>query len=210
MARPRTLAVQVGDVRVANIERHRWNDLRCRYTPDAFERWPQNTPLLSCALPLAPGPLQATAFCRGLLSEGAALAAMAARAGVATDDTFGLLARYGRDVAGAMVIFDAESGLPPRRPGIERYSDDELADTVLTLEDNPLGIEDDSELSLAGIQNKLLLVRDGKRWARPTGGWPSTHILKIDSPYHPGLVEAEHACMRLAAAAGLHVANLSE
>lgn len=197
------LAVHIEGLHIAGIERRRWNDLRCRYTEVAFDHWPQNTPLLSCSLPLSRGPLRATAFCRGLLAEGRALDAMAARAGVATNDTFGLLARYGRDVAGAMVLAGGRAGRPARTPGTAPYEADELAAAVANLDENPLGLEDDSELSLAGVQNKLLLVRDDDGWARPTGGVPSTHILKAPDPRHPGLLEAEHACLKLASAAAI-------
>lgn len=207
MAESPRLSVEIGEVVVAHIEMRRWNDLRCRYTPDAFERWPDNTPVLSCSLPLGPGPLQATGFCRGLLAEGRALDAMASLAGVATNDTFGLLARYGRDVAGAITLIDPRRETPARTPGFVSYSDDDLDTAVSSLDDNPLGLEDDSELSLAGIQNKLLLVRDGDRWARPTGGFPSTHILKAGDPRFPGLIEAEQACLALGRAAGLDAAN---
>lgn len=200
------LAVHVDGLHLADVELVRWNDLRLRYTAAAHERWPQNTPLLSCSLPLAPGRLKATAFCRGLLAEGRALDAMANRAGVATNDTFGLLARYGRDVAGAMSI--ATVNAPGRRaPHAVPYSGDELATAIDSLDRNPLAIEDDSELSLAGIQDKLLLVKTEDGWARPAGGEPSTHILKVDDLRRPGLIAAEYSCLKLAAAAGLDVAS---
>lgn len=180
----RRLAVEIDGLRVAHIEARRWNDLRCRYTQDAFDRWQQNTPLLSCSLPLAPGPLEATAFCRGLVAEGRALDAMASRAGLATNDTFGLLTRYGRDVAGAISLVPAGEE-PQRSASTEPYDDQQLTQAVANLDDNPLGIEDDSELSLAGLQSKLLLVKAGLGWARPVGGAASTHILKVDDPRFP-------------------------
>lgn len=34
-------------------------------------------------------------------------------------------------------------------------------------------------------------------------GYPSTHILKVDDPRHPGLVDAEEGCLALARAVGL-------
>jgi serine/threonine-protein kinase HipA len=75
---------------------------------------------------------------------------------------------------------------------------------VAEVDEYPLGAHDDSELSLAGLQDKLLLVEleDGS-WGRPLGGRPSTHILKVDDPRHPGLVDAEALCLELARAAGL-------
>jgi serine/threonine-protein kinase HipA len=127
---------------------------------------------------------------------------LAAGAGVAVNATFELLARYGRDVAGALVI----SEHPPqeRRFGVEPYSEETIAAAVEEVEEYPLGAHDDSELSLAGLQDKLLLVRlSDESWGRPLGGRPSTHILKVDDPRHPGLVRAEALCLELARAAGL-------
>jgi len=59
-----------------------------------------------------------------------------------------------------------------------------VAAAVDALPDTPLGVLDDSELSLAGMQDKLPLVRTdaGCGWGRPVGGYPSTHILKVDPP----------------------------
>jgi serine/threonine-protein kinase HipA len=47
------------------------------------------------------------------------------------------------------------------------------------------------------------VVRTELGWARPLHGYPSTHILKVDPHQYPGLVDAEAACLRLAAAVGL-------
>jgi len=83
------------------------------------------------------------------------------------------------------------------------YDAASLADEVASMEDRSLGVHDDSELSIAGIQNKLLLIAQDGGWARPAGGAPSTHILKADHARHPGLIVAEAACMRLAGHLGL-------
>ena len=173
----------------------------CRYTPAALERYPMNTPLLSCSLLTSPRPLDGARFFRGLLPEGDHVQALAARANVAAYDTFGLLARYGRDVAGALVIADT---LEARQGGVVEYSPEGLAEEVANLTENPLGIHDDSELSIAGIQDKLLLVSVGAgRWARPVHGQPSTHILKVEDRRYPGMAEREVGCLHLARAVGL-------
>jgi len=93
---------------------------------------------------------------------------MAANAGLAAADTFGLLARYGRDVAGALVITEEDEPPDATEFGVDFYDSESLAQAVAELDDFPLGAHEDSELSLAGIQDKLLLVRsaDG-RWGRP-------------------------------------------
>lgn len=202
MAKVERLGVWLDGRRIADLERRHWNELRCRYTAEALDRWPSNSPVISCSLPLQVKPQDAAAFCRGLLPEGQALQALATQARLPTYDTFGLLRRYGRDVAGALVVSQDEPS--PGAFGVEEYRGDGLADAVNALDEFPLGVHDDSELSLAGLQDKLLLVELGTgRWGRPLRGRPSTHILKRDDPRHPGLVAAEADGLTLAAAAGL-------
>lgn len=202
MASAKRLGVWLDGRHVADLVQRRWPEIRCRYTEEALDLWPQNSPLLSCSLPLQSRPQDALSFCKGLLPEGQALQALAADAGLAVNETFGLLARYGRDVAGALII--SEDRPEEQRFGVTPYTADTLATAVEELDQYPLGSHDDSELSLAGMQDKLLLVElDGGGWGRPLHGRPSTHILKRDDPRHPGLVEAEALCLELAKAIGL-------
>ena len=187
---------------VADIDRRAWNDLRLRYTDEALSLWPQNSPVVSCSLPLSQRPTHAVPYLKGLLPEGRALESVAAQAGRSVIDTFELLERYGRDIAGALVI--GRQPPSPDRWGLEEYTAETLTNDIESLDDHPLGIHDDSELSLAGLQNKLVLVRltDGT-WARPLHGRPSTHILKVEDRRFAGLVSAEAACLTLANQLGL-------
>lgn len=200
---PDRLQVWLGGTHVADLERRRRSDtrIRLRYSEQALDRWPANTPLVSCSLPLSARPANALPFLRGLLPEGDALATHAAQAGVSVIDTFELLARYGRDVAGALVF--AETAPHEARFALESYDETSLADEVEALDRNPLGLHDDSEFSLAGLQNKLLLVKTADGWARPRHGYPSTHILKAEDRRYPGMAQAEHDCLTLARAVGL-------
>jgi serine/threonine-protein kinase HipA len=193
--------VWLGGLRVADLETRNGLDLRLRYTAEALDRWPPLSPVLSCSLPLAPGRTDAWAFGRGLLPEGQALASMAKDAGVAVNATFALLARYGRDVAGALVI--ADTAPEEDRGHAEPYVENGLAAAVDALDGRPLDLHDDSELSLAGFEDKLLLVDTPDGWARPVGGRPSTHILKRDNLRHRGIVDAEAAALRIARTVGL-------
>lgn len=196
-----------GERRIATLEARRPWDLRCRYEPDVIDHGDANRPLLSCSLPVVRGQGRATPWVRGLLPEGNHLLALATRAGVPTNDYADLLARFGRDIAGAFAI----STEPPARErwAVEPYDDDELAAELRLVLDAPgFAIRDDSELSIAGLQNKLLVCAiPGARWGRPVNGRPSTHIMKLADDRHEGLLAAEHACMRLASAAGLTAAT---
>ena len=100
----RQLGVWVDGERLAVFEQRQRPDISCRYTDLALGRFAANLPVLSCSLPVSDLRADALPFCRGLLPEGRALEAAAARAGVSVIDTFALLTRYGRDVAGALVI----------------------------------------------------------------------------------------------------------
>jgi serine/threonine-protein kinase HipA len=70
---------------------------------------------------------------------------------------------------------------------------------VANLRSAPLGVSGRVRVSLAGVQEKLLLTRrpDG-RWGRPVDGTPSTHILKPEIAAYPDTVENEAFCMRIA------------
>lgn len=202
MARVRELGVWRDGVLLATLHAPKPGRVDCRYVEDVLNAQAIGTPLLSCSLPVSPGKLDAWPFIDGLLPEGQHRAHMAAMAGVPTHDLLGLLARFGRDVAGALVIAtDGEAGtLATAKP----YTDEQLTTAVAELDVHPLGLYDDSQLSLPGLQDKMLLIcqLDGT-WARPAHGLPSTHILKVNDRSHPGLVRSEHDCLQIARAAGL-------
>lgn len=200
---PKRLGVWLEDVRVATLDARRPWDLRCRYERQAVATGVANRPLLSCSLPVTRQAASATAWVRGLLPEGDHLLALATRAKVPTNYYADLLERYGRDIAGAFSI--STHAPEPRLWAVEPYSDDELVDELHLAVDAPgFAVRDDSELSIAGLQNKLLVVAlPGGRWGRPRNGHPSTHIMKLADGRHDGLLAAEHACMKLARALGL-------
>ncbi len=200
------LGVWLYGMRIAEIApKGRGYDLTMRYTEEACERWAGNLPVLSCSLPLGRSPLNPTEYFRGLLPEGQHLQYLAAQAKVSSNDLYSLLARYGRDVAGAVVVSANEPD--ERAGGAIAYDSESLADEVAGLDERPLALYDDSELSIPGLQNKLLLIRTDTGWARPAGGRPSTHILKVEDRRFPGLVALEHAAMTVARRLGLTTAE---
>ncbi len=199
--RPKSLEVFLADELVGTITEHR-RKMQLRYDDAVLKKY-RGLSLLSCSLPVNSGPHDPTNFLDGVLPEGDFRAGLAARAGVTANDTYGLIAQYGRDIAGAISIRDPQRPIESIRPSALPLSEDDLRAEVEALPTRPLGVHDDSELSIAGLQNKLLLVADGSGWARPIGGQLSTHILKLDSQAHPGVVRAEAEVMLLAKAVGL-------
>jgi serine/threonine-protein kinase HipA len=210
MAR-QALAVWIYGVRVALLERAR-AEMRLTYTKEALDRFPLNTPLLSVAMPLAATPYRgkiATPFFDGLLPEGESRQMIAYDFGVPVEDSFALLEKLGRECAGALVIQPSTDPTPTvGTPGAPRLSDNEVGELIKLLRSQPLGVSDSVRVSLAGMQEKLLLTRlpDGG-WALPMAGMASTHILKPEPPLLPGSVENEAFSLGFARALGLRAAS---
>jgi serine/threonine-protein kinase HipA len=144
-----------------------------------------------------------------MLPEGPALARMAAMAGVRPVDTYGILASFGRDCAGAVMLLpDGEQPGTQVRSGYTPMTTADLQQVISDLDIAPLGAAPERGFrpSLAGFQRKALLGRaaDGT-WQLPYGDAPSTWILKPDGP-HP-MAANEATCLRLAAACDLGVAQ---
>ena len=199
---------------VAVVEKERKNRLRLSYTEEALATHEGGTPLLSLAFPLTRDrfPNGVTrAFLDGLLPEGEPRRAIAEDLELPASDVFGLLAALGQDCAGALVILP-EGEPPPPAPTTrtaEPLSADDLGELVANLRSAPLGIDRNVRLSLAGVQEKLLLTRlPDATWGRPVGGTPSTHILKPEIERFQSTVENEAFCMRVASHLGLAVAKV--
>lgn len=207
------LAVWVYGHRVAVVERDGRGRLRLSYTDEALETFTPGVPLLSWSMPLtssryAHGTVRP--FLDGLLPEGNARLTIAAERGLLADDTFGLLSILGRESAGALIILpDGEAPDEPSTVAAPALSDEELVGLVTRLPAAPLGVDEQVRLSLAGVQEKLVLTRrpDGA-WARPVGGNPSTHILKPAIAAYPNTIENEAFCMRVAKHLDLPVAGV--
>jgi serine/threonine-protein kinase HipA len=204
------LAIWLNGIRIAVIERR----LRMAYTNDVLRQYPLGVPVLCLSLPLRDEPYPqgvVRAFLDGLLPEGAARRTIARDFGVRENDTFGLIQALGRDSAGALVIQPVDDPAPvqPTTRTAERLRDEDIAELVANLQSAPLGAGGRVRISLAGVQEKLLLTRmpDGA-WGRPVDNTPSTHILKPEIAAFPNAVENEAFCMRVAKHLGLDVASV--
>jgi len=159
-------------------------------------------------------PAHVTNFFAGLLPDNErTLAAMARRYGVSPGNPFGILARVGRDTAGALQIVSPGEDVPDatdRVGDIEWLTEPELQAEVANLR-RPGGGEvvaaKAGRWSLAGAQNKIALHRDGERWGVPRDSTPTTHIVKTTIDGFPDHDLNEYASMRVAAARGLPAAR---
>ncbi len=185
--------------------------IRLEWRPEGIERWGHGSPVLSVGLPIGaptgPRDLRGLDFFENMLPEGPALERMAVLAGVRPVDTYGILAAFGRDCAGAIMVLP--DGDRPGGNGDSGYFPMTLSDllrVINALDVAPLGAAPERGFrpSLPGYQRKALLGRaDDGTWQLPYGDAPSTWILKPDGP-HP-MAANEATCLRLAVACGLPV-----
>ena len=208
--RPDILHLHLHGAHLATLQQRRQGEpIRLTHTEQALDTYSGNSPVISNSLRVSRRAHDATAWLDGLLPEGPLRDVIAGNRGVVSSDTWAMIASLGRDVAGAGTIVDPDrQPADAREPHVEPYPTlDHVAAAVDALPETPLGVLDDSELSLAGMQDKLLLVRTdaGCGWGRPVGGYPSTHILKVDPPKPAlrGVVEQEAAALAVAQRAGL-------
>jgi serine/threonine-protein kinase HipA len=199
------------DTPVAVLTRGPEFRIRLEWRPEGIERWGLGSPALSVGLPIGaptgPRDMRGLDFFENMLPEGPALERMAALAGVRPVDTYGMLAAFGRDCAGAiMVLPDGDRPGGHDGSGYSSLQPGDLQRVLGALDIIPLAAAPERGFrpSLAGFQRKALLgrARDGT-WQLPSGDAPSTWILKPDGPHATAANEA--TCLRLAAACGLPV-----
>ena len=131
---------------------------------------------------------------------------------VAPSDEFGMLEHIGRDCAGALMLVPDHPSLSAdeHAPRLAPISSDDLAKRIADLPQRPLFVdEDEVVLSLAGVNDKaaVYIDPDTGEISLPIGGYPSTHILKIDIERLADSTRTEHFCMKLARTTGLDAAH---
>ncbi len=130
-------------------------------------------------------------FFANLLPEGRLRELVAGRAEVAPDREFFLLGLLGSDLPGAVRAVPAEGSLTP--------GDEGSANSAISPRPGPL------KFSLAGVQLKLSMVREGRGMTLPASGHGGDWIVKLPGTHYVGVPENEFATMRWAGLAGIQV-----
>lgn len=128
-------------------------------------------------------------FFSNLLPEGPMRVHLAAQLGIHPDRELYLLVHLGRDLPGAVIVrpltpLDAAEPAPPRTPT--------SADARL-------------RFSLAGVQLKFSMLRDGDRLTLPMDGLGGRWIVKLPDQSYPQVPETEFATMSWARASGIEI-----
>ena len=185
--------------------------LNFRYAPDWLSQ--VDAVALSASLPLQSTPFddqRTRPFFAGLLPEGQMRRLIAQQFQVSGQNDFALLDRIGGECAGAVTFLVPGQTLPVPAgdDGVEWLSDDDLVALLAELPRRPmLAGRDGLRLSLAGAQDKLPVVFDGKRIGLPLNGTPSSHILKPEIHGIEDSVTNEGFCLALAEAMQLKPAR---
>lgn len=143
---------------------------------------------LSPELPLTPDPIVDGASLRpvqwyfdNLLPEEGQRILLAKDAKIDVADAFGLLAWYGAESAGSLVLFPPDAQ-PQSDENLRPLPEEILEARIQQLPKTPLTHAAIKRMSLAGAQHKLAVVLEGGKLFEPAGSTPSTHILKPDHP----------------------------
>lgn len=136
---------------------------------------------------------------------------------VATNQPFDLLASIGRDCVGAIQILEAEPTDTTNKILFNPLTEKEIASILRNTINHPLGMtanDEEFRISIAGAQEKTALLYWKRKWNKPIGTTPTTHIFKLPIGYiqHKNIdssdsCENEWLCAKIAEAFGLPVAK---
>ena len=175
----------------------------------ALERFGVNSPVLSVSIPLQRNQPRGQSGRRGnwfreLLPEGDQYEYMLAQRRLRSGDTLGFLAAYGRDIAGAVQLWDPTDPFEPREPSISPVTDGQVRRLLEDPVASPLANQTfGGKSSIGGVQPKIVLVWTERGWAQALDGYPSTHILKPEVASQKTLIFDEEYGIRLANRLGL-------
>jgi serine/threonine-protein kinase HipA len=139
-------------------------------------------------------------FLENLLPEGTALDVASKFSNVTKNNIFGLVRHLGRETAGGF-SFLPEGEMPSTQETLRRVIPlAELEQRIQLRAQLPFTVWDGKvRMSVAGYQDKLLVVAEGENLFLADGSLASTHILKPEplGASMPCMVANEHFCMQL-------------
>ena len=140
-------------------------------------------------------------FIENLLPEGRALDVASVYSNITKNNIFGLIRFLGRETAGALTFLpfgQTPQALSPQRREVTLK---ELQQRIDSRNQVPFTVWDGKvRMSVAGFQDKLLVLLDDETIFLADGTLASTHILKPEptNSAMPFMVANEHFCMKLA------------
>jgi len=177
--------------------------------PEVFDKYSLSSVIMSLAVPLN---LQYTSaqkkrtdvFFAELLPEGRNYEWLSQTLPYGDRNTFGMLRKYGKDIAGALIIYDPDDPASAKTPEAEPVNSGQVRYLMENMPQASLANSPEKgKTSLGGIQGKIVLAKKGKTWHRIHSGYPSTHILKPVAQEYPTLIYDEAFCMQMAFNSGL-------
>lgn len=145
-------------------------------------------------------PVAVRRYIDNLLPEGRALDVVASVTHVQKSNLFGLIRVLGRETAGALSFLPAGHEPAGDQASRRLITTEELQHRIDARNEIPFTVWDGKvRMSVAGYQDKLLVLREADQIYLADGQLSSTHILKPEplNPHLPHMVANEHFCMRL-------------
>jgi serine/threonine-protein kinase HipA len=190
------LSVRLGEVAVGDLLRRSGDSWEFRFRPDYLNLHPR--PVLGQFFEddfarIHRENLRLPAFFSNLLPEGPLRELVARKAGINEQREAFLLEILGMDLPGAVVV--------ERANGEDLEVKDEPPNPPVEAPQAPTRLK----FSLAGVQLKFSVVREGTRLNLPVSGQGGRWIVKCPDPHHPGLPANELSMLRWARTAGIEV-----
>lgn len=148
-------------------------------------------------------------FFAGLLPEEGKRETIARNLGISSQNDYAMLDQIGGECAGAVAFVPTGEPFPEESYSFRKLNEGGLANILQALPKRPLMAgEEGIRLSLAGAQDKIAVQIKEENIILPSGGAPSTHILKPAIKDYEGTVFNEALCMQLASRIGLPTAKV--
>ncbi len=204
------LKVYLGTAHVGNLSVGAKRQLQFQYEQAWLEY--ANAIPISLSLPLNQTNYEndeSRPFFENLLPEGESRKIIAKEFGLSEKNIYGLLEAIGGDCAGAVSLWPSELPENNQNLKLQLLNHEDLEKIIAKLPKHPLMASRKLRLSLAGVQEKLLIYVSNDKFYLPNVQNPSSHILKPPITHFEHTVANEYFCMKLADLFGLPVPKVA-